>query len=194
MPDPKHKRPNPLTVFRIAVLPVLWVLAFLNWQPPLALGLALAALSDVLDGRLAKKYPQFTDGRFDSLADKLLTFSVILWLVMLKPELFRDHSALLLIATILYAVSLFVGWRKHGRVTTLHTHLGKLGGLVQAIFVFHAFLSGSYSPLLFYAAVGLFIIAVFEELIIQLVYAEIDDEVVRSIVPYIRQRLKRQGA
>lgn len=180
-------------MFRVAVLPVLWVLAFLNWQPPLAIGLALAALSDVLDGRLAKKYPQFTDGRFDSVADKLLTFSVVVWLVMLKPMLFTEHPALLLTATILYAFSLWVGWRKHGRVTTLHTHLGKLGGLVQAIFVFHAFLSASYSLPLFYLAIGLFLVAVLEELVIQLVYAEIDDEVVRSIWPFISQKLKRRS-
>jgi phosphatidylglycerophosphate synthase len=197
MSTTKGKIPNPLTAFRILSLPVLWVFALLGWQPALAIGLALAALSDAFDGRLAKRYPQFTNGKFDSLADKLLTFSVIGWLVLLKPFLFTTYPWPLLLATIIYSISLFIGWRKHGRVTTLHTHLGKLGGLVQALFVFHAFLTSgfiasSYSPVLFYLAIGLFILAATEELLIQLVYPEIDDEVIRSIIPYLRERLKPQ--
>ncbi len=189
MPESKNKLPNPLTVFRVLCLPVLWILAFLNWHVALALGLALAAVSDVLDGQLAKRYPVFTDGKFDSLADKLLTFSTVIWLVMLQPALFIEQRWLILIAASIYSASLILGWRKHGRVTTLHTHLGKLGGLVQAIFVFHTFFAGAYSLALFYLAVGLFIVAALEELLIQWVYREIDDEVVRSILPYLRERL-----
>jgi len=192
MSTTKGKTPNPLTAFRLLSLPVLWLFALLGWQPTLAIGLALAALSDAFDGRLAKRYPQFTDGKFDSLADKFLTFSVIGWLVLLKPFLFTTYPWPLLLATIIYSLSLFIGWRKHGRVTTLHTHLGKVGGLVQALFVFHAFLTSSYSPILFYLAIGLFILAATEELLIQLVYPEIDDEVIRSIIPYLRARLKSQ--
>lgn len=190
MATPKDKTPNPLTAFRLLCLPVLWVFAFLNLQLPLAIGLAFAALSDILDGQLAKHYPQFTDGNFDSLADKLLTASVIAWLVILKPNLFTEQAWLITIATIIYALSLWVGWRKHGQVTTLHTHLGKLGGLVQAIFVLHAFMTASYNHILFYLAIGLFIIAALEELLIQWVYTDIDPEVVRSILPYLRQRFR----
>jgi phosphatidylglycerophosphate synthase len=192
MPTPKGKTPNPLTAFRLLSLPVLWVVALLNWQPILAVGLALAALSDVLDGQLAKRYPQFTDGNFDSLADKLLTASVIIWLVILKSDLFISHAWPIALATIIYALSLWVGWRKHGRVTTLHTHLGKVGGFMQAVFVFHAFITDGYSLTLFYLAIGLFILAASEELLIQWVFTEIDPEVIRSIVPYLRQRFRVQ--
>jgi len=180
--------PNPLTAARILVLPILWVFALLNWQPALAIGLALAALTDVLDGRLAKKYPQFADARFDSLADKLLTFSVIAWVVILKPQLISEHWLSLLGTALIYSISLFIGWHKHGRLTTLHTYLGKGGGLVQAIFVVHAFLTRGYSLALFYFAISLFIIAALEELFIQLVYAEIDEEEMHSIIPYLLNR------
>jgi phosphatidylglycerophosphate synthase len=190
MPDPTRKSPNPATAFRLAVLPVLWVLACFNWQAPLAIGLALAAISDFVDGRLAKKNPQFADGNFDSLADKLLTLSVVAWLALLKSTLIRQYPWLILTAAVLYALSLAVGLGKHGRVTTLHTHLGKLGGLVQALFAFQAFLSGSYSPALFYLAIGSFIAASAEELLIQLAYARIDDEAVRSILPFVWQKLR----
>ncbi len=180
--------PNPLTAFRLLALPVLWVFAVLNWQTSLGLGLMLAALSDAFDGSLAKKYPQFTNGKFDSLADKLLTGSVALWLAMLKPQLFVEHALILLAAALAYFVSLFVGWRKFGRVSTLHLHSGKWGGLTQAVFVLHAFLSGGYNVVLFYIAVGSFIVSSLEELAIQLTHSEIDDEQVRSIWPYLRRR------
>ena len=79
------------------------------------------------------------------------------------------------------------GWCCSG----LHTHLGKLGGLVQAVFVVHAFVFGGYSPALLYLALGLFILASAEELLILLTHAVVDEEVVRSIVPYLRQRFGR---
>jgi phosphatidylglycerophosphate synthase len=180
--------PNPFTAARILVLPVLWVFALLNWQPILAYGLAFAALTDVLDGRLAKMYPQYSDARFDSLADKLLTFSVIAWVIILKPQLIVGHWLLLLGAAITFSLSLFSSWLRHGRLTTLHTYLGKAGGLVQAVFVVHAFITTSYSLVLFYFAISLFILAAIEEIFIQLVYSEIDEEMVNSIIPYLLNR------
>ena len=191
---PPTRLPNPLTALRLAGLPVLWVLALLNWQPALGIGLGLAALTDVLDGQLARRLPQFADGRFDSRADKLLTFSVVVWLVLLKPQLFTAHASLLLTATVIYAASLVYGWRKFGRVTALHLHSAKLGGLLQAVFVVHAFLTGGYSRPLLYLAVGVFILAAVEELLVQMAHPTLDDEAVRSILPYLRARLKRPAA
>jgi len=185
-----RKIPNPLTALRLLLLPALWAFALLNWQVSLGLGLLVAAISDAADGSLAKRYPQFTNGKFDSLADKLLTFSVVLWLVILKPQLFTQHAPILLCATLVYFVSLFTGWRKFGRVSTLHLHSGKLGGLTQTGFVLHSFLFGGYNVVLFYIAVGSFIMASLEELAVQLTHAEIDDEHTRSILPYLLQRLK----
>lgn len=182
--------PNPLTALRLLLLPGLWVFALLDWQITLGLGLLVAALTDAGDGALAKRYPQFTNGKFDSLADKLLTCSVALWLVMLKPQLFTQHAPILLGAALAYFTSLFVGWRKFGHVSTLHLHSGKWGGLTQAVFVLHSFLFGGYNLVLFYIAVGSFIIASLEELAIQLTHTEIDDERTRSILPYLLQRLK----
>ncbi len=180
--------PNPFTALRLLLVPLLWLLAFARQDVWLGLGLAGAALTDVLDGQLARRYPRFKDGRFDSVADKVLTFSVVVWLVLRRPEIFRAHPWLILAATVVYAAALLVGWFKFRRVSGLHTHLGKLGGLVQALFVVAAFVFGGYSPLLLYLALGLFILAASEELAILLTHAAIDEEAVRSIVPYLRAR------
>jgi cardiolipin synthase (CMP-forming) len=183
--------PNPFTALRLLLVPLLWLLALAHQEAWLGVGLALAALTDVLDGRLARRYPRFKDGRFDSVADKVLTFSVMVWLVLLRPELFRQHPGLMLTATAVYAAALLVGWFKFRRVSGLHTHLGKAGGLAQAVFVVHAFVFGGYSPALLYLALGLFILALAEELLILLTHAAVDEEAVRSIVPYLRQRFGR---
>ena len=79
--------PNTLTVIRLASIPI--VLIFLNfqgrWGSFLAgLFFALAAITDILDGYIARKYGSVTVlGKFlDPLADKLL---VSMTMIMLIP-------------------------------------------------------------------------------------------------------------
>jgi phosphatidylglycerophosphate synthase len=182
---------NPLTVLRLLVVPALWVLALAGLDRWLAVGLAGAALTDVLDGRLARRDPRYADGRFDSLADKVLTLSVVVWLVLRRPAIFREHPWLIGTATVVYAAAMLAGWVKFRRVSALHLHTGKLGGLAQAIFVVHALWFGGHSPALLYLAVGLFILASAEELAVLLTHAKVDEEAVRSIVPYLRERWRR---
>ena len=54
--------PNVLTMFRLALVPVYWVLMMGYKQNYWALGVfVLAACTDMLDGFLARKYNQITD-------------------------------------------------------------------------------------------------------------------------------------
>lgn len=72
--------PNVLTMFRLGLIPVYWVLMIGYKLDFWALGVFVtAALTDVLDGFLARRYHQITDfGKLmDPLADKLMTLSVM---------------------------------------------------------------------------------------------------------------------
>ena len=191
MPSATCPLPNPLTALRVLLLPALWALALARQPVWLAAGLAAAVLTDVFDGRLAKRWPRFADGRFDALADKLLTFSVALWLVWLRPQIFSEHPWLLLATTLTYAADLIYGWIKFKRLPGLHLHLGRLGGALQAVFVLHALLSGGYSPLLLDLALGVFILAAAEELAILITQRQVDEETMRSIVPLLLARWRR---
>ena len=78
--------PNKLTMFRIVLTPIF--LAVLYWGFPGADYVALvifiiASLTDLLDGKIARKYNLVTDfGKFaDPLADKILVTAALLWFV-----------------------------------------------------------------------------------------------------------------
>ena len=84
MAEKKHQNiwnvPNVLTMIRMALIPVYWVL-ILNDHFYAALFVFIAAsLTDLADGFIARKYDQITDfGKLmDPLADKLMSVSVML--------------------------------------------------------------------------------------------------------------------
>ena len=81
--------PNKLTIFRVLLIPVFVIVYLLGWQSQ---GLRLAAaaifivasLTDLLDGKIARKDNLITDfGKFmDPLADKLLVVSALICLIV----------------------------------------------------------------------------------------------------------------
>ncbi len=81
--------PNILSLFRICLVPVFAVVYFLGGQFSkafAALIYALASLTDVLDGKIARKFNQVSKlGRIlDPLGDKLMTFTVLLCITISK--------------------------------------------------------------------------------------------------------------
>ena len=99
--------PNKLTLLRIILIPAFVVVLY--WGFPganyVALGIfILASLTDMLDGKIARKYNLVTDfGKFaDPLADKMLVTAAMLWFV----EIGRMPAwALLLVIVREFAVS-----------------------------------------------------------------------------------------
>lgn len=80
---PKLNIPNLLSIMRILIIPLI-IIYFFNdrlWESLVLL--AVSAVSDVVDGKIARKYNQITDlGKvLDPIADKLTLFAVIfcLW-------------------------------------------------------------------------------------------------------------------
>ena len=78
--------PNKLTMLRILLIPVFMVVLY--WDFPGATWVAVAifivaSLTDLLDGKIARKYNLVTDfGKFaDPLADKMLVTAALLWFV-----------------------------------------------------------------------------------------------------------------
>ena len=171
--------PNLLSTSRLLMIPVLWVFAVQDMPLVVAAGTVIAALTDTLDGVLARRLGQVSKfgSKLDSLADNLFKPSVVAWLLILEPELFSDHPIELLVAIGLYAASVTVGLIKFKRFGNLHLYSGKVGSLAQYIFIFSALIFPGYNQLLFYLAVGMFILSNTEALLLQLTRSEVDEHI-----------------
>ncbi|NLJ78603.1 MAG: CDP-diacylglycerol--glycerol-3-phosphate 3-phosphatidyltransferase [Tissierellia bacterium] len=79
--------PNILTVFRIVLVPIYLYLFYSSGKERLVYAgtaFILAGITDVLDGHIARRYDQATDvgAVLDPLADKLMTFAVLISFTM----------------------------------------------------------------------------------------------------------------
>lgn len=94
--------PNWLTLFRVGAIPVFVLVFFLPfaWSRPLAAGVfILAALTDWLDGYLARRLGQSSQlGAFlDPVADKLMVAAALVLLVMADPHPWIAIPALIIL-------------------------------------------------------------------------------------------------
>ncbi len=74
--------PNKLTLLRMALVPVYLVLLANWWNAAALIVFAAASLTDMLDGKIARKYNLITNfGKFmDPIADKMLTHTAFIML------------------------------------------------------------------------------------------------------------------
>src|SRR3989338_5889053 len=94
--------PNTLTLLRIAIIPIFVVVFYLpfKWSNLLScLLFSIAALTDLLDGYLARKLHQISRlGAFlDPVADKLMVAVVLVLLVQQQPKLYLALPAAVII-------------------------------------------------------------------------------------------------
>lgn len=116
--------PNLLTMIRMLLIPVFWVLMLGYNQVTWALVVFMVATAtDVIDGRIARKYNLITEfGKlFDPLADKMMVLSVLItmWIRKVVPgvavvllgvkEVFQIYSSGILYKKQIVVHSLFVG-------------------------------------------------------------------------------------
>ncbi|HEX6288696.1 MAG TPA: CDP-alcohol phosphatidyltransferase family protein [Herpetosiphonaceae bacterium] len=174
--------PNLLTALRLLLVPVLWLCALLGRPAWIGAGLLAALLTDVLDGATARWLGQATSfgAALDSLADKLLTLSVVGWLALLFPEIFAEHPLLIGLAAAGLIGSWLTGRIKPGWLPKLHLWSARVGGGLQGLFALHTFLAGRYSAALLYLALGVGLLAALEEIAVQLVHP-CPDEHIRTV-------------
>ncbi|MBE7088265.1 MAG: CDP-diacylglycerol--glycerol-3-phosphate 3-phosphatidyltransferase [Clostridiales bacterium] len=87
--------PNKLTILRVLLIPFFVLFFYLNFTAHYFVALAvfaLAAITDFLDGYLARKYHLVTNlGKFlDPIADKVLVLTALI-ILLTKPEVFTAN-------------------------------------------------------------------------------------------------------
>lgn len=123
---------NALCIFRLLMALILPLLA---WQgnKKAFMGCLIAALfSDAIDGFIARKLHQTSllGTKLDSWADLTLFFTAPLGVWLLWPEVIQRERVFvgLLIAGIV--VPVFLGLLKYRRITSYHTYMAKISGVL----------------------------------------------------------------
>lgn len=142
--------PNILTLARIALTPVIALLPFITGYAPKLIAFLVflaAAISDIYDGRLARRRDEITDlGKMlDPLADKLLLFATLIpiyWITrypMQQYEIPWWGSLPLWVAVLLVgrelAMTVFRHVAKRRGVVIAAAGAGKAKTIVQDIFI-----------------------------------------------------------
>ncbi len=170
MKKPQLAPADYLTLPRLLSVPVLWALASLESTLWLGIGLALAGLTDVLDGPVARYTGKSSEygGQLDSTADILLMASIFWWFVLLTPEFFLDNATPLVIWAVIGTVAVMATYIKFGRVGNLHLYSAKTAGVLGYLFAVSYFVFGSYSQVFFMVVAIVAILAATETLLVAL--------------------------
>ena len=142
--------PNILTIARIAITPVIASLPFINGYWPKLVCFVIfvaAAVTDVIDGRLARRRKQVSDlGKFlDPIADKLLLLATLgpIWWISRERQALYDIPiwgsiplwvCLLLIGREI-AMTVFRAWAQTRGVVIQAEAAGKMKAVLQNVFV-----------------------------------------------------------
>jgi cardiolipin synthase (CMP-forming) len=169
--------PNQITLIRFLLVPIIWGMIVNGFYNYIGIGLIICFISDVFDGQLARRLHQTTEfgAKFDSLADNILIPSAVLWLLILKTEIFSDNPILMSLAILSYVSSMIISHLFTRRVNVSQLYLSKLSGLTQYIFGIHAFVSGYYNEALFYITMGVFFLSTLESLVLQFFRIEVNE-------------------
>jgi CDP-diacylglycerol---glycerol-3-phosphate 3-phosphatidyltransferase len=179
----KGWRPTPadgLTLARLVAVPILWGLAGSERPVALGIGIAIAGLTDVLDGPVARRTGSSSriGSQLDSAADLLLMASIVAWIAWLRPDFLAANVVPLAVWGAIGTASLIATWVRFGRVGNLHLYSAKVAGVVGYVFVVWLFVLGDYSRTFFAIAVGLAILGATETLLIALTRERADESVV----------------
>lgn len=181
--------PDALTLARLAALPVLWTLAVLKMPEALAAGAAAAAFTDVLDGMLARRLRVTSrrGGALDSLADHLLSASLVAWLFMFRPQFFGAEGVRLLAWAAFALLVLGVGWVRFRQVGNLHLYSAKAAGVAGYVFGLLLLYSGEYSRGVWMGVLGLAWFAGIESLAVILTRRDVNDHGGSILLPRRRR-------
>jgi phosphatidylglycerophosphate synthase len=181
--------PNQITATRLALIPLLWLLAIFNRPVWLGVGVAVAGATDVLDGWLSRRWHQTSEfgSRLDSVADHLLAISVTLWLVLLRPFFFREQKWPLIAWSAFALMVLLVSWLRFRRFVDLHLYSAKAAVFLSFCFGIPLLIAGRYSHLQFWITIGVCTLAAAEALVVLLTSREVDEHRGSILVPRNRK-------
>jgi CDP-diacylglycerol--glycerol-3-phosphate 3-phosphatidyltransferase len=158
--------PNAFTATRLALVPVLLLLAAAGNPNAFVAVLAIAFATDAIDGWLARRFRLESPlgAKLDSRADMALWLSLPIATWLLRPDFVHAEAASIGVLLASLALPLGAGLVKFGRVPSYHTWLAKGTAIVLSGAMLSIYLNGPLWP--FRLAALLAVLSAIEEVLI----------------------------
>ncbi len=184
--------PNAFTATRLALVPVLLLLAAADNPNAFVAVLAVAFATDAIDGWLARRFKLESPlgAKLDSRADMALWLSLPIATWLLRPEFVRSEAAAIALLLASLVLPLVAGLAKFRRVPTYHTWLAKSTAIVLSGAMLSIYLDGPLWP--FRLAAALAVLSALEEVVITALLPELHADV-RTWRTAQRIRAQAQG-
>ena len=164
MSSPWRSIPNWLSALRLLGTPALFPLVRLESPAPFLAWYAVLALTDFLDGFLARRWHETTElgAMLDSVADIAfyLATAAVVWIRF--PQYVRPNLAWLAAAVAMLVVLIAYTRLRFGRVLLPHTHLSRAAGILAVVAALAAFATDA--TLLLRGVILLYAIAFVEQI------------------------------
>ncbi|HET9431402.1 MAG TPA: CDP-alcohol phosphatidyltransferase family protein [Chitinophagaceae bacterium] len=165
---------NAITAYRLLAAPVLFILILEKQVDLFKWLLAISFLTDAIDGFLARYYKVASafGAKLDSIADDLTVLVGLVGLVIYKPDFVRSVLYLLILLFVIFILQNILAYRRYGKATSFHTYLAKIAAVFQGSFLILSFFTADPLYPLFYAAIGITLVELIEEIILVLVLSK----------------------
>jgi len=159
--------PNVISLSRLACTPVLLLAAFAGHPALFRWLLLICLISDIADGWIARRFNLRSEfgAKLDSRADMAVQVVGFAGMWNLHRAFVSDYRLPLLFMVAIYLAESSLALWRYRRISSFHTLLSRLAAYAQGIFLIWLLFWG-FLPVVFYLAVGLTVLASFEEMLI----------------------------
>lgn len=187
--QPRLTLPNLLTGFRFVAAPGLLWLAWQGHGIAFMILLAIAFLTDLLDGLAARLTGQVTQfgATLDSWADVITCLTIAIGCWWLWPDVVRREQIYVGLIVASSLLPAFAGFSKFGRFTSYHTWAVKLAVASMGLTLYVLFLGGPAWP--FRVAAVICMLAAIEEIALTLLLSEPESNV-RSVWDVLKRSIR----
>lgn len=179
--------PNLISSIRFIIAPILLWLAWNGYGLAFMIVLAIAFLSDIVDGWVARVTNQITEfgAMLDTWGDLVTYMSIGFGSWWLWPEIVHREDIYLYIIVACFLIPALLGTIKFDTYISYHTHGIKIAAVSLGLSIYPLFLGGPAWP--FRMAVFIYVIAAIEQIAITLVLSRLQSNV-RTIWHVLQQR------
>ncbi|MGV3638883.1 MAG: CDP-alcohol phosphatidyltransferase family protein [Adhaeribacter sp.] len=184
---------NGITAYRLGAAFLLAGLLFYRRLDLFRWLLPLSLLTDALDGFLARRYQAVSrlGARLDSVADQFTLAAAVAGLFVFRSSFLREQQVLIAGVLALYVLQTVLALIRYGKISSFHTWLAKITGLLSGIFLALIFLSPQPLYPLFYLTIVLAFLELLEEIVLVFVLPAWQADV--KGLYWVWKRKKRNG-